>query len=64
MTAKFQKCRSDVWDGAKRGLTRKSFCPSNKISVRFSDDFGRSEGAIDWGGTDTRVLHSSSKLDS
>jgi hypothetical protein len=48
--SKFNICRSDVWDGAKRGLTRKSFCPSNKISVRFSDDFGRSEGAIDWGG--------------
>ena len=48
--SKFNICRSDVWDGAKRGLTRKSFCPSNKISVRFSDDYGRSEGAIDRGG--------------
>ena len=49
-TSKFNICRGDVWDGAKRGLTRKSFCPSNKISVKFSDDFGRAEGAIDWGG--------------
>ena len=48
--SKFNICRSDVWDGAKRGLTRKSFCPSSKISVRFSDDFGSSEGAVDRGG--------------
>ena len=48
--SKFNICRSDIWEGAKRGLTRKSFCPSSKISVRFSDDFGRSEEAVDRGG--------------
>ena len=33
-----------------RGLTRKSFLPENKISVKFCDDIGTSEGAVDLGG--------------
>ena len=45
--SKFNICRKDIWEGTKRGLTRKSFSPSNKISVRFSDDSGTSEGAVD-----------------
>jgi hypothetical protein len=39
-----------MWEGAKRGLKRKSFSPFNKISVKFSDDAGSSEGAVDLGG--------------
>ena len=48
--SKFNICRKDIWDGTKRGLSRKSFSPGNKISVRFSDDSGTSEGAVDLGG--------------
>ena len=31
-------------------MLRKSFSPSNKISVKFTDDIGYSEGAVDLGG--------------
>ena len=54
--SKFNICRNDVWEGTKRGLTRKSFSPGNKISVRFSDDSGRSEGAVDLGGPTREFL--------
>lgn len=37
-------------EGALRGLRRKSFSPGNKVSVKFTDDSGTSEGAIDLGG--------------
>ena len=54
--SKFNICRKDIWEGTKRGLTRKSFSPSNKISVRFSDDSGTSEGAVDLGGPTREFL--------
>jgi len=47
---KFNISRSNVWEGAVRGLSRKSFCPENKISVKFCDDLGTAEGAVDQGG--------------
>ena len=34
----------------KRALARKSFSAKNKISVKFTDDVGTSEGAVDMGG--------------
>jgi hypothetical protein len=39
-----------VWEGAVRGLSRKSFSPGNKISVKFCDGLGTAEGAVDQGG--------------
>lgn len=45
-----------MWDGAVRGLQRKSFSPENKISVKFTDDSGMSEGAIDLGGPQREFL--------
>ena len=48
--SKFNISRSFVWEGAKRALTRKSFCAKNKMSVKFTDDIGNSEGAVDLGG--------------
>jgi len=36
-----------LWEGAKRGLPRKSLSPVNKVSVKFTDDAGVSEGAVD-----------------
>ena len=48
--SKFNISRSHVWEGTVRALTRKSFSPHNKVSVKFCDDVGTSEGAIDLGG--------------
>ena len=47
---KFNICGNSVWEGTKRTMLRKSFSPSNKISVKFTDDIGVSEGAVDIGG--------------
>ena len=48
--SKFNVSHSHLWEGAVRGLNRKSFSPCNKISVKFCDDVGTSEGAVDAGG--------------
>lgn len=42
--------RSAIWDDTLRQLNRKKFNPAAKISVRFADDDGSSEGAVDAGG--------------
>lgn len=49
-TCKFNISRNHIWEGAKRALNRKSFNPQNKLSVKFTDDMGISEGAVDLGG--------------
>ena len=49
-TSKFNISRNHIWEGAKRALNRKSFNPQNKLSVKFTDDMGISEGAVDLGG--------------
>ena len=46
----FNLSRNHVWEGTKRALNRKSFNPQNKLSVKFTDDIGQSEGAVDMGG--------------
>ena len=48
--SKFNICRSNICDGIFRAMTRKSFCPNKKLSVKFTDDVGCSEGAVDMGG--------------
>ena len=48
--SKFNICRSNICDGVFRGMTRKSFSPDKKLSVKFTDDVGLSEGAVDRGG--------------
>ena len=48
--SKFNICRNNVWEGTKRTMLRKSFSPLNKISVKFTDHIGFSEGAVDLGG--------------
>lgn len=40
--AKFN-IRSHIWEGAVRGLSRKTFSPANKVSVKFTD-VGNAEG--------------------
>lgn len=49
-TCKFNSSRNHIWEGAKRALNRKSCNPQNKLSVKFTDDIGISEGAVDLGG--------------
>jgi len=49
-TCKFNISRNHIWEGAKSALNRKSFNPQNKLSVKFTDDMGISEGAVDLGG--------------
>ena len=48
--SKFNICRSNICDGIFREMTRKSFSPNKKLSVKFTDDVGLSEGAVDIGG--------------
>ena len=38
--SKFNASCSHLWEGAVRGLNRKSFSPCNKVSVKFCDDVG------------------------
>ena len=45
----FNISRSHIWEGAKRALSRKKFTPKNKVDVKFTDDSGKSEGAVDDG---------------
>ena len=47
---KFNISRSHLWEGALRGHKRKSFSPESKVSVKFTDDSGTPEGAVDLGG--------------
>ena len=54
--SKFNISRSHLWERALRGLRRKSFSPDNKVSVKFTDDSGTSEGAIDLGGPKREFL--------
>ena len=48
--SKFNICRSNISDGVLQGMERKSFSPSKKVSVKFTDDVGLLEGAVDLGG--------------
>lgn len=49
-TCKFNINRQSVLDGAIRGFKRVSYDPTATMSVRFSDDLGTYEEAIDLGG--------------
>ena len=59
---KFNVVRTHLFDSAKRALNRKKFDPGHKVSVKFMDDVGSSEGAVDLGGPKreffTLLLHS------
>lgn len=48
--SKFNVTRNNPFEGARRAINRKNFKPNEHISVRFADDFGQSEGAVDSGG--------------
>src|SRR6266568_1887399 len=42
--------RSSVWDGALRAFKRSTYSPLKQMIVRFADDDGVAEGAVDQGG--------------
>lgn len=42
--------RRNVWDGTMRGMRRPNFSPSKTLLIKFTDDIGQPEGAIDQGG--------------
>lgn len=54
--SKFNISRSNVLDGALRGFKRGSYQPQNGIMVRFSDDLGFTEEAVDLGGPKREFL--------
>ncbi|CAM4549619.1 unnamed protein product [Leuciscus chuanchicus] len=49
-SCRFNINRKNVLDGAFRAFTRKSYDPFKRISVRFSDECGNFEEAVDLGG--------------
>ncbi|XP_013888678.1 G2/M phase-specific E3 ubiquitin-protein ligase [Austrofundulus limnaeus] len=49
-TVRFNIIRRNVWDGATRAMGRSNFAPEKKVDVKFTDDYGISEGAVDNGG--------------
>lgn len=42
--------RANVWEGAVRAFNRKTYDPLQQMLIRFADDSGITEGAIDQGG--------------
>ena len=53
--------RGKLLDGAGRAVLRDSFKPGNPLSVKFMDELGLAEGAVDGGGPSreffTMILH-------
>lgn len=49
-TVHFSIIRRSVWDGTSRAMGRSNFSPKKKVDVKFTDDYGISEGAMDNGG--------------
>ncbi|XP_019209661.1 uncharacterized protein LOC109198763 [Oreochromis niloticus] len=45
--SRFNINRANVWDGAYRGFRRSSYSPNSGMMVKFSDDVGLAEEAID-----------------
>jgi len=52
----FNISRSRIWEGIRRAILRSSFSPTRPISVKFTDDIGLAEGAVDEGGPRRELL--------
>ncbi|CAM4619131.1 unnamed protein product [Leuciscus chuanchicus] len=48
--------RANVWEGALRGFKRFSFDPTCSLLVKFTDDIGQTEEAVDTGGPTREFL--------
>lgn len=53
---RFNINRANVWDGALRGFRRSSFDPTYSLMVKFTDDAGMTEEALDSGGPTREFL--------
>ncbi|XP_057191422.1 G2/M phase-specific E3 ubiquitin-protein ligase-like [Triplophysa rosa] len=53
---RFNMNRANVWDGADRGFRRSSFDPTCSMLVKFTDDVGLMEEALDTGGPTREFL--------
>ncbi|XP_057184324.1 G2/M phase-specific E3 ubiquitin-protein ligase-like isoform X1 [Triplophysa rosa] len=53
---RFNINRANVWDGAFRGFRRSSFDPTCSMMVKFTDDIGAMEEALDTGGPTREFL--------
>ena len=49
--------RSNVLVDGLAKISRASFIPQRRLSVKFADDIGQSEGAVDLGGPTREFLH-------
>lgn len=54
--SRFNINRANVWDGAIRGFKRASYDPLHDMLVKFTDDEGTSEDAVDTGGPKPEFL--------
>ena len=54
--SKFNISRNHLWECAKRAFNTKSFSPTYKMPVKFTDDIGNSEEAVDLGGPNRELL--------
>ncbi|XP_056094039.1 G2/M phase-specific E3 ubiquitin-protein ligase-like [Rhinichthys klamathensis goyatoka] len=54
--SRFNINRANVWDGALRGFRRSSFDPTCSLMVKFTDDAGLTEEALDSGGPSREFL--------
>ncbi|XP_039543841.1 G2/M phase-specific E3 ubiquitin-protein ligase isoform X3 [Pimephales promelas] len=54
--SRFNINRANVWDGAVRGFRRASYNPLHDMLVKFTDDEGTTEDAVDTGGPKREFL--------
>ncbi|MBN3294635.1 G2E3 ligase, partial [Polypterus senegalus] len=54
--SRFNINRGDIWDGALRGFRRSTYNPTYTMLVKFTDDSGNTEHAIDAGGPKRQFL--------
>ncbi|XP_016124067.1 G2/M phase-specific E3 ubiquitin-protein ligase [Sinocyclocheilus grahami] len=54
--SRFNINRANVWDGAVRGFKRASYDPLHDMLVKFTDDEGTTEDAVDTGGPKREFL--------
>jgi len=54
--SRFNITRRNIWDGARSALMRPSYCPTSRISVKFTDDVRMAEGAVDESGPCRELL--------
>ncbi len=54
--SRFNINHANAWDGALRGFKCSSFDPTTSLLVKFTDDIGRTEDAVDTGGPTREFL--------